>query len=273
MTQVLGVLVIGMVASAVLDQVVLVLLPHTDRGVLANGVGTFTDRVALPFLSAVLGGVLGAFVSLYVTANPSLWQRVGACTALGLTLGAFVTVWRHAERALPQQLFELRQQVTDHRRWDRIRERIRTERSQIEFGRRWSHIPGRILTVAWFLLQSLPAGFVCLLYFKHFLASSELHMVVLAVAIAAVGQVSILLLVHIAWPRMRKQRLARLNKFEAELTQVESERASELERQAQEVEASEHRLVERLRQALAEAGTAADQLGPVRRAVKALLRI
>lgn len=273
LAQVLGVLVVGMICSAVLDQTILALLPRIDRMVLDRGAQTFTDRVALPFLSAVLGAVLGAFVSLYVTGDPSLWQRIGACTALGLTLGAFVSVWSRADRALPQQLFDLCQRLTDPWRWDRLRATIRTERAFIEIGQRWSRVFGLVIGVSWLLLQTLPAAFAWLLYMQHYLPTSSLRLLVLATVLAAVGQTSILLLVFLGWPRMRRQRSTRLDKFETELAQLESELADEAERQSREAAAAEERLANRLQRALKEAGAAQDRLGPARRTVKALLRL
>lgn len=273
LAQILGVWVVSLIASAVLDQIVLALLPRIDRLVLDRGVGTFTDRVALPFLSAVLGAVIGAFVPLYVTGSPSLWQRIGACTALGLTLGGFVSVWRRADRALPQQLFELRQQLTDSRRWERIRVRVSTERALIETDRRWSRRVMLSISVAWLLLQTLPAAFTCLLYFMQYLPGLSLHTVVLAAVLATVGQVSLLALTFLAHPRMRRQRTARLDRFENELALLQDERAAETARQVEHAEAAEERFVVRLQQALVEATNAPNRLGPIRRSVKAMLRL
>ena len=273
LAQVLGVLVVGMVGSACVDQVVLACLPRLDQMVLERDTGAFTERVALPFLSAVLGAVLGAFTSLYITGNPSLWQRVGACTALGVTLGTFISVWRRADRALPQQLFDLRQQPADTYLWNRARESIRAERERIGTDRRLSRVVGLVFSGAWLLLQTLPAALACLLYSQRYLPESALHNVTLAVVVAVVGQASIAAVAFLGWPRIRSQRAARLHKFETALTLLESERLAEAARRARAAEAAEERLADRLRQALKPIRLTHEQLGPLRRMVKALLRL
>src|SRR5690242_10465723 len=140
-----GIVSIVAIIKGVADGMFLsILQPRLDEMVFERGASSFTDRVALPFLSAIFGGLIGAFMSLYVTTEPSLAQRVVATISLGFTLGILISVWRVADRALFQQLYEIRGDISDEGRCDRLTKMVLGERQWLQKSarplRRWGVI-------------------------------------------------------------------------------------------------------------------------------------